>query len=137
MCIVSSRKYRLALTYCFGGSYAKDISIKSSIQLADGLRLPVRKVKLNLRRRDPEIVAGQRTGADFSWVASLQHSDTLETMTFSDSSLCDDALRCGSSSSPQTKVQSSYPKYCPVQNYQQGTGLTVVSKLLTEDVDVI
>lgn len=81
MCIVSSRKYRLALTYCFSGSYAKGISIKSSIQLADGLRLPVRKVKLNLRRWNPEIVAGQRTGADFSWVASLQHSDTIETMT--------------------------------------------------------
>ncbi len=81
MCIVSSRKYRLALTYCIGGSYAKGVSIESSIQLADGLRLPVRKVKLNLRRRDPEIVAGQRTTADLSWVASLQHSDTLETMT--------------------------------------------------------
>ncbi len=81
MCIVSSRKYRPALTYCCGGSYTKRVSIKSSVQLADGLRLPVRKVKLNLRRRNPEIVAGQRTGADFSWVASLQHSDTLETMT--------------------------------------------------------
>ncbi len=81
MCIVSSRKYRLALTYCFGGSYAKGVSIKSSIQLADGLRLPVRKVKLNLRRWNPEIVAGQRTGADFSRVASLQHFDTPETMT--------------------------------------------------------
>ena len=81
MCIVSSRNYRLALTYCFGGSYAKGVSIKSSIQLADGLRLPVRKVKLNLRRWNPEIVAGQRTGADFSRVASLQHFDTPETMT--------------------------------------------------------
>lgn len=81
MCIVSSRKCRPALTYCFGGSYSKGVFIKSSIQLADGLRLPLRKVKLNLRRWNPEIVAGQRTGADFSWVASLQHSDTLETMT--------------------------------------------------------
>lgn len=81
MCIVSSRKYRLALTYCFGETYAKGVSVKSSIQLADGLRLPVREVKLNLRRWNPEIVAGQRTGADFSWIASLQHFDTLETMT--------------------------------------------------------